>query len=113
MQRRLPLSLLACATAAVLLFGHFSWAQQPESEVTRKVVSRVAPVYPALARKLNLHGLVKLEVVIATDGSVKSAEVTGGNPVLAQAAVDAVRKWRYEVTPEQTHGLVELTFDSH
>ena len=86
---------------------------KPESEVTRKVVSRVAPIYPALARKLNLHGLVKLEVVIAADGSVKSAEVTGGNPVLAQAAVDAVRKWRYEATPEQTHGLVELTFDSH
>ena len=72
------------------------------------MVSRVAPVYPALARKLNLHGLVKLEVIIAADGSVKSAEVTGGNPVLAQAAVDAVRKWRYEATPEQTHGLVEL-----
>jgi outer membrane biosynthesis protein TonB len=54
-----------------------------------------------------------LEVVIAPDGSVKFAEVTGGNPVLAQAAVDAVRKWRYEATPEQTHGLVELTFDSH
>jgi len=113
MRRRLPLFFLAFATATVALSGPFSWAQQAESEVTRKVVSRVAPVYPALARKLNLHGLVKLEVVIAPDGSVKFAEVTGGNPVLAQAAVDAVRKWRYEATPEQTHGLVELTFDSH
>jgi TonB family protein len=113
MRRRLPVFFLVFATAAIVLSGTFSWAQQTESEVTRKVVSRVAPVYPALARKLNLHGLVKLEVVIASDGSVKSAEVTGGNPVLAQAAVDAVRKWRYEATPEQTHGLVELTFDSH
>jgi TonB family protein len=105
-------SLLVCAPAVVVLSGSFSWAQQ-EPEIVRKVVSKVAPTYPDLARRLNLHGVVKLVVVIAPDGSVKSTEVMGGNPVLTQAAIDAVRKWRYQAAPEQTHGVVELRFDSH
>jgi TonB family protein len=110
--RRCLLSLLVCATA-IVLSGPFSCAQQDEPEVGRKVVSKVVPIYPDLARKLSLRGVVKLVVVIAPDGSVKSTEVMGGNPVLTKAAVDAVRKWRYEAAPQQTHGLVELRFDSH
>jgi TonB family protein len=113
MRQWLLLSLLVCATAAVVPSAPFSWAQQAEPEVVRKVVSKVAPIYRELARKLNLHGVVKLVVIIAPDGSIKSTEVMGGNPVLTQAAVDAVRKWRYEATPDQTHGVVELRFDSH
>jgi TonB family protein len=113
MRRRLLVSLVVCTTAAVVLSKPFSLAQQSEPEVARKVVSKVAPAYPDLARRLKLHGVVKLVVVIAPDGAVKSTEVMGGNPVLTQAAVDAVRKWKYEAAPEQTHGLVELRFDSH
>ena len=108
---RLP--LLVCATVAVVLSGPFSWTQQDEPDVERKVVTKVAPIYPDLARKLKLRGVVKLIVVIAPDGRVKSTEVMGGNPVLTQAAVEAVRRWRYEAAPEQTHGVVELRFDSH
>ncbi len=81
--------------------------------VERKVVTQVSPVYPDLARRLNLRGVVKLIVVVAPDGKVASTEVMGGNPVLTQAAVNAVRKWRYEAGPEQTRGVVELRFDSH
>jgi TonB family protein len=113
MRRGFPLSLLILATVTVVLSGPSSWAQQDEPEVERKVVSKVAPVYPDLARKLKLRGVVKLIVVIAPDGRVKSTEVMGGNPVLTQAAVEAVRRWRYEEAPEQTHGVVELRFDSH
>jgi TonB family protein len=113
MRRRFSLSLLVLATASIVLSGPFSWSQQDEPEVERKVVTRVAPVYPDLARKLKLRGVVKLIVVIAPDGKVKSTEVMGGNPVLTQAAVEAVRGWRYEPAPEQTHGVVELRFDSH
>jgi TonB family protein len=98
--------------AVIVLSGPFSCAQQDEQAVERKVVTRLAPVYPDLARKLHLRGVVKLIVVIAPDGQVKSTEVVGGNPVLSQAAVDAVRKWRYEPAPQQTHGVVELRFDA-
>lgn len=107
------LPLLMCATTAIVLSGLFLRAQQDEPEVDRKVVTRVAPSYPDLARRLKLHGVVKLVVVIAPDGRVKSTEVMGGNPVLTQAAVQAVSQWRYEAAPQQTHGIVELRFDSH
>jgi len=113
MRLSFPIFLLMLATVNVALSGSFSSAQQDGQEVERKVVSRVAPVYPDLARKLKLRGVVKLILVIAPDGRVKSTEVMGGNPVLTQAAIEAVSKWRYEPAPQQTHGMVELRFDSH
>lgn len=113
MRRWFLLPLLVCATATGLLSGPFARAQEDEPALERKVVSKVAPVYPDLARRLNLRGVVKLIVVIAPDGKVKSTEVVGGNPVLTQAAVEAVRKWRYEPAPQQTHGIIELRFDAH
>jgi TonB family protein len=113
MRRWFLLSLLVYVMASIVLPGACSLAQQDEPDVVRKVASRVAPVYPELARKLNLRGVVKLVVVVAPDGKVLSAEVMGGNPVLTQAAIDAVRRWRYEPAPQQTQSVVELRFDSH
>jgi TonB family protein len=113
MRRWFLLPLVVCAMASVVLPGAVSCAQQDEPDVVRKAVTRVAPVYPELARKLNLRGIVKLVIVIAPDGKVTSTEVMGGNPVLTQAAIDAVRKWRYEPATQQTHGVVEVRFDSH
>jgi TonB family protein len=113
MRRWFLLPLIVCAMAAVVFSCPLSRAQQDEASVERKVVSKVAPIYPDLARRLNLRGVVKLIVVIAPDGRVKSTEVVGGNPVLTQAAVEAVRKWRYEPAPQQTHGIVDLRFDAH
>ena len=113
MRRWFRLPLLVCVAATVVLPGSFSCAQEDEAAVERRLVSKVAPPYPDLARKLHLHGVVKLLVVIAPDGKVKSTNVLGGNPVLTQAATDAVLKWRYEAAPQQTHGIVELRFDAH
>jgi protein TonB len=112
MQRWFVLIVLAFSTAGVVLFEPFAVAQQDQPGAERKVVSKVAPTYPELARKTNVHGVVKLLVVVAPDGKVTSTEVVGGNPVLVQAAVDAVRKWRYEAAAEQTHRVVELRFDA-
>jgi TonB family protein len=113
MRRWFLLPVLVCAGASIVLPRPRSSAQQDEPDVLRKVVNKVAPVYPELARKLSLHGVVKLVVVVAPDGKVVHTEVVGGNPVLTQAAVDAVRRWRYEPASQQTQGVVELRFDSH
>jgi periplasmic protein TonB len=113
MQRWILVAFLAFSMAGVVLCGPFSIAQQDQPENPRKVLSRVAPTYPDLARRTNVHGVVKLLVVVAPDGKVMSTEVVGGNPVLAQAAVAAVRKWRYEATPRQTYTPVEIRFDTH
>jgi TonB family protein len=96
-----------------LVFSHrFSFAQPNEPEGARKVLTRVVPTYPELARRMNVWGIVKLEAVISPDGRVKSTEVIGGNPLLVQAAVDAVRKWRYQPTSQQTRERIELKFNS-
>ena len=113
MQRCLAITLLLFSAASLLLCGPFSFGQQDESGVPRKLVNRVAPVYPDLARRTNLSGAVKLVLVVAPDGTVKSAEVIGGNPVLVKASVDAVRRWRYESGPEQTREVIQLKFDTH
>jgi TonB family protein len=78
----------------------------------RRAKSKVAPVYPELARKLNITGVVKVEVVVAPNGSVKEAKVVGGHPVLATAALEAARKWRFEPTATESSGIVDFKFEA-
>jgi TonB family protein len=76
----------------------------------RKVLTKVLPNYPELARRMHLQGSVKMEAVVRPDGVVKSTRVIGGNPVLIQAAADALIKWRFEVLQDETTEIVLLTF---
>jgi TonB family protein len=88
-------------------------AQDVQTEMTRRVKSKVQPVYPELARKMNLTGTVKVEVVVAPNGTVKEAKVVGGPPVLANAALDAARKWRFEPAAGESSGIVNFKFEPH
>jgi TonB family protein len=81
--------------------------EQPE---TRKIVSKVVPVYPELASKMQMRGTVKVEVVVAPNGKVKFTQVLGGSPLLAKAAVDAIEKWKWGPAPQETKELIELNF---
>ena len=90
------------------LAGH---AQQAPDEMSRKAKSKVAAVYPELARRMNLRGTVKVEVVVLPNGTVKGARVMGGHPVLADAALDAVKKWRFEPAAMESTGIVDFKFD--
>lgn len=78
--------------------------------VQRRVVERAVPAYPDLARRMNIYGTVKLRARIAPNGSVKSIEVLGGNPVLIKAAEEAVGNWKFASATEETHELIELRF---
>jgi TonB family protein len=88
-------------------------AQDAQGEITRRVKSKVEAVYPALARKMNLAGTVKVAVVVAPNGTVKEAKVVGGHPVLANAALDAIRKWRFEPAAGESSGIVDFKFEPH
>jgi TonB family protein len=88
-------------------------AQEPGGEIARRVKTKVQPIYPELARKMNLAGTVKVQVVVAPNGSVKDAKIMGGHPVLANAAMDAVRKWRFEPAPGESSGVVDFKFEPH
>ena len=63
-----------------------------------RLVYRVAPTYPPLARQTHTQGVVIIDAVVDEQGNVVEARVTSGAPLLMQAALDAVRKWRYEPT---------------
>jgi len=88
-----------------------SRAQQiDQAEGTRKVVNKVQPRYPELARTMSLKGLVKVEAVVAANGTVKSVDPKGGHPVLVQAAQNAIRQWKYEPSPHETRETIEVEF---
>jgi TonB family protein len=87
--------------------------EQQNNEVMRRAKSKVAPVYPDLARKMNLTGTVKVQVVVSPNGTVKEAKVLGGHPVLATAALEAVRKWRFEPAAMESSGVVDFKFEPH
>jgi protein TonB len=63
-----------------------------------KLLVKVVPVYPAMARTTRTQGTVYLLGVIATDGTIQSLHVISGHPLLVNAALDAVRQWRYKPT---------------
>src|SRR3979490_270171 len=103
------------AAFAVLFLGvnvfspTFSLAQD-QSEGKRAIVGKVAPVYPDLARRAQIHGTVRVGVVVTPSGKAKFTQVIGGNPLLAKAAVDAIEKWKWAPAAHETKELIELNF---
>jgi len=100
------------AATAALIFSSLSGFAQSGStdESKRKVKTKTAPLYPELARRMNVTGKVKIEVVITADGRVKSTRVVGGHPLLVQACQDAVKEWKFATSPEETTQVVEFEF---
>jgi TonB family protein len=79
-------------------------------EEARKVRLRVQPTYPELARRMNIGGVVKLQVIISPAGTVKSTKVIGGPPLLIEPAIEAMKRWRYEPGPQESTIVVEFKF---
>jgi TonB family protein len=105
-----PAILLVSFVGATVACGA-SFAQTEQNLSTRKVVNRVAPSYPQIARLMKLKGTVKVEALVANNGTVKSVGIKGGHPVLAQAAADAVRKWKWEPTAHESKEPIEVRFE--
>jgi TonB family protein len=101
----------ALLLAVLLIVAPCSLRSQESSDGPRKVMSRVPPQYPSLARSMNIRGNVKVAAVVVPNGTVKSVEVKGGHPILAQAAEDAIRRWKWEPLSHATTELIEIKFD--
>jgi TonB family protein len=92
-----------------------SAADKPQAQVAAEVmekllIHRVEPVYPVEARRANMQGVIALDIVIGRDGAVASMRALNGPDVLARAAMDALRWWRFE--PYRVNGepaVVETT----
>jgi TonB family protein len=102
-------ALFALSLGFIAFCPSFSLAQE-QSETQRKLVNKVDPVYPELAKKMQISGTVKVEVVVAPNGKVKFTQVVGGHPVLAKAAVDAIANWKWGPAQQETKELIELHF---
>jgi TonB family protein len=92
------------------LLGTYALAQSGPEEGKRKVKTKVAPSYPELAKRMNVTGRVKIEVIITPDGRVKSTRALGGHPLLVQACLDALKEWKFVAAPEETTQVVEFEF---
>lgn len=99
--------IFSCLLVAFSLFPY-----QPiyAQSTARKVKVRVEPEYPDLARRNNIRGSARVEFRVSPDGKVKDVKVLGGNPVLAQAAVTAVTKWKYEPASEESTIIMKFDF---
>lgn len=104
----LGLALLLSGTAVMVRKASAQEASSDEGK--RKVRTRVTPEYPALARQMNVTGKVKIEATIAADGHIISTRVVGGSPLLVNAALDALKKWRFEPGPKDTTEVIEFEF---
>jgi TonB family protein len=109
MRSRWRKTVLAGAALASLLGGS-AFGQSSGDEGKRKVKTRVSPVYPELAKRMNVTGKVKIEVVITPEGRVKTTRAVGGHPLLVQACLDAVKEWRFVAAPEESTQVVEFDF---
>lgn len=108
---RLPSIFLVIASSLVtILYAECAVAQSAETETARKVLNRVLPVYPPMARTMNLTGTVKLEALVLPNGTVKSVQVKGGNPLLVQAAQNAVREWKWQKSDHDSTEELEFKF---
>lgn len=63
-----------------------------------KLIHQVRPVYPELAKRARIQGVVKLQAVIAKDGTIQQLTVGSGHPLLIGEAMAAVKQWRYQPT---------------
>ena len=107
----LVLGVLAGTVATSLVSPAPAVAQEEKTEeLSRKAKTRVAPIYPDIARRMSITGTVRLAVVVAPNGSVKSSKAVGGHPVLVNAAMDAVRQWKFEPAATEITCIVEFKF---
>ena len=79
------------------------------------LINQIKPVYPMLARQARIYGTVRLQAIIATDGTIKELQVISGHPLLIQAARDAVLQWRYKPTllngePYEVITFIDIVF---
>ena len=73
-----------------------------EFAAARDIIHRTSPVYPEIAKRSNLQGTATLKVTVGADGKVKSVSAVGGNAILNQAAIMAVKQWLFAPGIEET-----------
>jgi TonB family protein len=92
--------------------------REDSGDFFKRLIAAPHPAYPELARRAHIQGVVKLQVKVKTDGSVEVQKVLQGEPVLAEAAIEAVKRWRANPasingTRVETISTVTFDFEPH
>jgi TonB family protein len=103
--RRGTARLLQAVAVALIVTFAFSAAAED-----RTVRSKVAPIYPEIAKRMRASGSVSIEATVDPAGNVTDAKAVDGNRLLAPAAEDAVRKWKFESGSGVSKVKVEVNF---
>jgi len=103
---RVVIKLFQAAALALVL----AIAMPARAGDERAVKSRVAPIYPEMAKRMKIAGSVQLEASVDAQGKVTEVKAVSGNHMLAVAAEDAVRKWKFAPGPGDSNVSVEVNF---
>jgi TonB family protein len=91
------------------------WVSPADAQTAkeRKVITRVAPEYPEALKRLFIGGTVRIQAVVAPNGTVESTQLLGGNPILGQSAMKAVKQWKYSHADSEDALEVTIVFSAH
>jgi TonB family protein len=104
--RRAAIRLTQVAALALIVV----FAVSAQASDAREVRSKVAPVYPELAKRMKISGEVKVEAVVSPEGAVTEAKAVAGNRALSAAAEEAVRHWKFAPGSSQSTVELEVSF---
>ena len=104
--KQVAVRLLQAAALALIV----TMAMPARAADDRAVKSRVAPIYPEIAKRMRVSGAVSIEATVDAEGKVSDARTIGGNRLLAPAAEDAVRKWKFAPGSGVSKVNVEVDF---
>jgi TonB family protein len=110
MSQHLSSKVTKLAARAFLAMALMLTAANLPAQDARKVITNPAPPYPEVARKFRLIGSVKVQVVIGTDGHIKSVKPIGGHPVLVDAVKETLKEWKYAPASSETTTVLEFDF---
>ena len=92
----------------LLLLGSVAAAGRADQ---RAIKQRVAPVYPEIAKRLRVTGMVKLAVSVNAEGKVTDVKTVSGNHMLSTAAEDAVYKWKFAPASGDSTEALDINFE--
>jgi TonB family protein len=86
-------------------------AQKPPSKSDRKILVSGKPQYPDLLKQSRIGGAVRLRATVLPNGTISTVDVLGGNPILAESAVAAIKKWKFAPATSQTFEDITVNFN--
>jgi TonB family protein len=85
----------------------------PGHSEERRVEKRVPPVYPEIAKRMRIAGVVHVEATVAADGSVTAVKAITGNKMLSGAAEEAVKHWKFVPGDSQSTVGIDINFEAN